>query len=108
MIGFILLVGIFILFIAFNLGNSCDISFGFVVLKQVPIFLTSLSAFILGMLCAIPGVIAIGMRRRKGKQNNADFPKPVEKKRKWGKKNGDIPEIIEELPPVDKESGRTF
>jgi hypothetical protein len=38
----------------FNLPNKCDVSFGFTVIKDVPIFLSALSSFVLGMLVTVP------------------------------------------------------
>ena len=63
LIQFIVLFAIFLLFIIFNLGNKCDISFGFAVIKEVPVFLTIFSSFMLGILCTFP--IIFGLKSRK-------------------------------------------
>jgi uncharacterized integral membrane protein len=97
LIGFILLFGIFLVFIAFNLGNKCDINFGFRVFQEVPVFLTAFASFILGMLCAVPFIFSI---RRKKKDKAAGKKEPqaallpalsgdpegVRPRKKWGKK----------------------
>jgi uncharacterized integral membrane protein len=63
LIQFIVLFVIFFLFIVFNLGNKCDISFGFTKVKDIPVFLTAFSGFFIGMLCTLP--FALGFRSRK-------------------------------------------
>jgi uncharacterized integral membrane protein len=109
LIGFILFFGIFLVFIAFNLGNNCDINFGFgVEFKDVPVFLTAFASFILGMLCAVPFVFSI---RRKKKDKTAgkggapaalpaEFsgdPADGKPRKRWGKKN-DAPPVGAEGP----------
>ncbi|MDR1174884.1 MAG: hypothetical protein LBK83_05380 [Treponema sp.] len=92
LIGFILIFAIFLVFIAFNLQNSCDISLIFRVFPEVPVYLTAFSSFILGMLCAIPFILGIG--KKKGGKEAAVKEKP-KKKFPWSasaKKE-------EELPP---------
>jgi uncharacterized membrane protein len=99
-IGIILILGIFLAFIGFNLNNSCDISFGFAALTAVPVYLTAFSAFILGLVCALP--FAFLFRVKKGK-NSAQIPpelKALEKpSKKWGKKAA--PETLEGIPEGD-------
>ena len=89
LIAVIIIFGIFLAFITFNLGNKCDINFIVKKIPDVPVFLTAFSSFILGMLCAIPIVISASRKRK----NRHDDEKP---KKKWGKKD-DVPE----LSPVD-------
>jgi uncharacterized integral membrane protein len=112
LIGFILLFGIFLVFIAFNLENSCDINFGFRVFSEVPVFLTVFSSFILGMFCAIPFVFSLRRRKKdkpgKGKGEApaallAEIPgEPAAKPgKKWGKKK----DILDEGAVVPEEDG---
>jgi len=63
LIVFIAIFAVFLVFISFNLENKCDISFGFAKLKEVPVFITVFSSFVLGLFCAIPLVIHIKKRR---------------------------------------------
>ncbi|MDR0689344.1 MAG: hypothetical protein LBG08_03625 [Spirochaetaceae bacterium] len=65
LLGFIVFLGILLVFIGLNLGNSCDISFGFTTVQAVPIYLTVFSAFVLGLLCAIPLSISIRFKKNK-------------------------------------------
>jgi len=54
---------IFMIFAAFNLDNRCNISFGFKVIEQVPVFITVFFSFIVGLLCALPLVLHIRKKR---------------------------------------------
>ncbi|OHE70099.1 MAG: hypothetical protein A2Z99_11355, partial [Treponema sp. GWB1_62_6] len=52
--GLVLSIFVLVAFIGFNLGNSCDVSFGFTALRGVPVFLTALFSFAAGMLVVLP------------------------------------------------------
>ena len=67
---FIVLFVIFFLFIVFNLRNKCDINFGIVKVKDVPVFLTAFSGFFIGMLCTLP--FALSFRSRKKSKNDQE------------------------------------
>ncbi|MDR0656217.1 MAG: hypothetical protein LBG22_07880 [Treponema sp.] len=92
LIGFILIFAVFLVFIAFNLQNSCDISLIFRVFPEVPVYLTAFSSFILGMFCAIPFIL--GIRKKKSGKEFTAKEKP-QKKFPWSK----AAEKEEELPP---------
>jgi uncharacterized integral membrane protein len=62
-IVFIVIFAVLLLFIIFNLGNTSDISFGFTVLQDIPVFLTVFSSFMVGLLFAFP--LTFGFRSRK-------------------------------------------
>jgi uncharacterized integral membrane protein len=70
LIQFIIFFVIFLLFIGFNLENKSDITIvpGKVVLKDTPVYFTVFCSFIIGMLCALPFVLAFRARRK----TNAD------------------------------------
>jgi len=73
LIIFILIFGILLTFIMFNLGEDsrCYINFGFVKTKEpVPVFLTIFISFFLGLLCALP--LSLIKRKQKEKPLNAD------------------------------------
>lgn len=67
LIGFILLLAIFLAFVALNLEHRSDISFGFVTLENVPVFLSLFGAFVVGVLVALP-LTAIARNRRFAKR----------------------------------------
>ena len=85
LIGFILVFAVFLAFVAFNLGNTCDISFGFTSFEDVPVFFTVFSSFILGMLCSLPFMLRIRSKRKNkgGAGDSAAHEKP---QKQWGKK----------------------
>ena len=86
---FIILFAIIFLFIVFNLGNKCDISFGFTVIKDVPVFLTAFSSFFIGMLCIIPFAFAIRSRRKAKAQEKGLLAKASKKKDKKSREKPD-------------------
>jgi hypothetical protein len=63
LIGFILIFVVFLTFIVLNLNNKCDISFGFTEVKDLPVFITAFSSFVLGMLFAVPFVLSLKKKR---------------------------------------------
>ena len=66
LIQFIIFFVVFLLFIGLNLENKCDIKFGTekMVLKDVPVYFTVFSSFIIGMLCALPFVLSFRARKK--------------------------------------------
>ena len=74
LIQFILIFAVLLLFVIFNLTNKCDISFGFTVIKDAPVFLTVFASFILGMFCTLPFVFGAGSRK-KNKEKKPDKKK---------------------------------
>ncbi|GHV60598.1 hypothetical protein AGMMS49587_02440 [Spirochaetia bacterium] len=96
LIGFILIFALLVVFIAFNLDNKSDISFGFAKIEQAPVYLTAFSSFALGMILAVPFVISLRLKR-KAPRGEADAPSP----RRWGKgkkkdDSGEAEEILGE------------
>ena len=63
LIIFIIIFAVFLVFITFNLENKCDISFGIVSIKEVPVFVTVFTSFAMGLLCALPLVIHIKKKK---------------------------------------------
>jgi len=59
LILFIIIFALFLAFITINLGNQCDIHFGFTKLEAVPVFLTVFISFVLGLFSAFPLVLHI-------------------------------------------------
>ena len=90
LIQIIITFAIFILLVAFNLGNKCNVSIGFYTFKDVPVFLTAFSAFVLGMLCSLPFVIKGKIKRKTG--NTEDRINNPPKKTRNKRKTGTIPE----------------
>jgi len=64
LIQFIFVFAIFLLFIIFNLEKKCDISFGFTVIRDVPVFLTVFCSIVLGMLSTLPFILGYQLRKK--------------------------------------------
>jgi hypothetical protein len=94
---------VFLGFIGFNLENRCDISFGFYTFSQVPVFLTTFSAFVLGMFLALPLVISFRARHPQAKKEGGskDPTAPVPDATAWGKgkKRGEADHISRGTEP---------
>ena len=59
-------LAIAVIFSAFNAKNVSDISFGFFIFKEVPVFISLFIAFLLGSLVTLP--FAIKARKAAGKK----------------------------------------
>jgi uncharacterized integral membrane protein len=90
LIGWILILGVFLVFIALNLGNNCSISFGFHTFSNVPVYLTALSSFVLGLLCAIPVMVSIHFGKKKSG--------PAKEKKEKGRKQAGEAALTEVVP----------
>ena len=77
LIVFIVIFAVFLAFIVLNLDNKCDISFGFKTFNEVPVFLSALCSFVLGMLVTVPLLLTRGKKREK--QEKPERPKPFKK-----------------------------
>lgn len=81
MIFFLFIMLIFVLFIAFNVDNSSDISFGFASFTDVPIFISLFIAFSAGVVITIPMILMKGRKKRveksKKKQKRTDDTSPL-------------------------------
>jgi uncharacterized integral membrane protein len=87
----IVVFAVLLAFIGFNLTNVCDISFGFVELKEVPVFLTVFVSFALGLVLSVPFIIS-KIFSKKAKPGKIA-------KGKAGKVSGSTPDAPEEGGP---------
>ena len=89
---FILFIIIFLVFLGFimlNLENSSNISFGFIELPNVPVFVSILVSFMLGMLFAVPVTLLLGRKKhKKGKIDGTLEALPKDKIKKEGSPYG--------------------
>jgi len=73
LLGFVFVLLVVISFIMFNLGNTSDLSLGFITFYDVPVFLSVLCAFLIGVLFAIPLSFSLGWKKRAaGKHKSKD------------------------------------
>ena len=63
-IFFIVVFAVFLCFIIFNLGNASDVSLGFRTFNDIPVFVTALFSFALGLLFTFPLLFTVGRKRR--------------------------------------------
>ena len=100
LIGFILAFAVFLVFIILNLGNISNVNFGFHIFPNVPVFITALVSFFLGMLCTIP--VLITLRERKNSKEIKEIKEKKVKEPKIKKKKQSPDSQQEEAP---KENG---
>ena len=65
LLAFILAMTLVLVFIGFNLENRCDVSLAFYTFTNVPVVITILASFLLGLLMAFP----LSFVRRSGKHS---------------------------------------
>ncbi|MCL2179942.1 MAG: hypothetical protein FWB83_02345 [Treponema sp.] len=71
----IIIFALFLVFITLNLENSCNISFGFTAIENVPVFITIFVSFAMGLICVLPLVLYIRIKRKEKKVKEID-PEP--------------------------------
>jgi len=71
---FILIVAVLMVFIGFNLDNRCDISIVFITFQSVPVVITILATYVLGLLSAFFLTVTrrVKSKTRSGKQTKLD------------------------------------
>ncbi|MCL2093893.1 MAG: hypothetical protein FWH12_06830 [Treponema sp.] len=85
LVFFILVFAFFLAFIVFNLENKSDVSLGFRTFQDVPVFLSVLFSFALGMLFAIPIFFSLSRRPKRpgrdsqGYMRDATSPQEIKK-----------------------------
>jgi uncharacterized integral membrane protein len=72
LIIFILIFALFLGFIVLNLDNKSDVSLGFKTFAEIPVFLSSLVSFAVGLVFSVP--LAFSFSRRKKVKNLNDSP----------------------------------
>jgi len=99
LISIIIILAVFLAFIVLNMNNRCDISFGVKTFQDIPVFISVLFSFLLGMLFALP--FGFSLSRKLKKKSKEELPETVRKKR-WGKDKNkgsahDTPTVVEEI-----------
>lgn len=74
LVFFLIGLAIAILFSAFNIGNTTDISFGFTVLEDIPVFLSIAISFLAGSVFTLPFAFSVSMASKKKKKKIKDSP----------------------------------
>jgi len=97
---FIIIFVVFLGFIVLNLQNTSDLSFGFITLENVPVFLSVLCSFMLGMLFSIPLAFSISWKR------HAAYRK-LKKAEKEKEKSTEAPIAIEDSTAAEIEKNKS-
>ena len=84
LIQFIFIFAVILLFVVFNLTNKSDISFGLKSIKDVPVYLTVFTSFILGMICTLPFMF----RAESQKKNKTEKPEKKQAQSGLSNKSG--------------------
>jgi hypothetical protein len=112
LIGVILVLSVFLIFIGLNLGNNCDIRFWFGEnsrLENVPVFLTAFCSFVLGMCFTLPFIFFFRKRKpaeRGGKPPQVEPPGKAGRGRDKKNKNSPAAGSAENDPQaIQGESG---
>ena len=105
-LGFLVVLGLFVIFAGINIENTSDISFGFVVINDVPIFLSLSLAFILGAILMLPFSLNKYFKkgRKKPKQEVKDDSSGGLFKRSKKSKKKDVTEAENEITEEEKNS----
>jgi uncharacterized integral membrane protein len=82
LIQIIVFFSVILLFIMFNLDKKCNISFGFAVIRDVPVFLTVFCSFVLGMRSTLPFIFSYQLGKKRKAEDSKS--KPEDPKRKSG------------------------
>ena len=80
LIIFILIFALFLAFIILNIDNKCDVSLGFRIFKDVPVFISVFLSFVLGMIFAVPLIFSVRRTRKYSSSASSDS--------KWKKSKG--------------------
>ena len=89
-VSVLVILGIILLFVAFNVNNTADISFGFYTAREVPIFLSLFIAFFLGFLITLPFALSSSSRKTRAtlEKRRQKQEEKEERKRKKKEKKG--------------------
>ena len=87
LILFILFFAVFLCFIVLNLNNKSDVSLGFTSFNDVPVFLSALFSFTLGLVFSVPLALSFGKKKKpKNQPEITDGAKPKKQRLLFRKK----------------------
>lgn len=69
---YLILLGLVLAFVGFNLGHTTDISLGVTTFEDVPVFMSLFVAFFLGVAVAIPIVMQSSSRKTRERTEKRD------------------------------------
>ncbi len=99
LISFIVCLILITIFAGFNLDNKCNISFGFTVLPNIPIFLSLMASFLIGVVVMLPFTFGKRRKDRRSQPGASAVPNEAGKSSAAGK-----PSVAGKAAPVVKTS----
>jgi len=69
LIGIIVVLVLLLGFIGLNLENTCSLNLGFTTFYWVPVYVTVLASFVLGMLFSLPFFIFLILKKKQKEEN---------------------------------------
>ena len=106
LISIIIVLALFLTFIVLNIDNKSNISFGVKTFEEIPVYISVLFAFVMGMVFALPFTLSLIMRRRKSSQEeHHDSDHTADRKKLWGKDNNKDAGAPADSAEVNKDSG---
>jgi uncharacterized integral membrane protein len=99
-IFFVVILGLALAFVGLNLNNRSDISVGFYVWKEVPVFFTAFFSFTLGVLSMLPFLFRRRIQWRAGKRKER---LANEKVKKEGAEGAPASDILGDQEPVKED-----
>ncbi len=79
---YLVLLGVILAFVGLNLGNTTDISLGFIVFEDVPVFMSLFVAFFLGVAVTVPVVMQSSSRKTKERTERRSDRKRLREEKK--------------------------
>jgi uncharacterized oligopeptide transporter (OPT) family protein len=105
LIFYLIIVGLILVFVGLNLGNTTDISLGFITYEGVPVFMGLFVAFFLGVAVSIP--VAVQSSSRKTRKRSQRKQERAERKQLREENRGSRGGISRLLPGTSSKSHDT-
>lgn len=100
LVFYLIVLAIILIFVGLNLGNTADISLGFVEFEQVPVFMGLFVAFFLGVAVAIPISMSSSSRKTRARSEKHFERQQMRQEKKNRKKKskaaGEPPRLAEQ------------
>jgi glucan phosphoethanolaminetransferase (alkaline phosphatase superfamily) len=101
-IGTIAALVIIMIFVAFNIHNSCDLSVVFTTIPDVPVYLTVFFSYVLGLISFLPFFVIWILKRKSKKELTSE---PANKTADTKGKHTKTRKITQETPAADTSYG---
>jgi len=104
LVFYLVLLGLILAFVGLNLGNTTDISFGFVSFSDVPVFMSLFVAFFFGVAVALPAAIRTSSRKTRARSERTlsrREKKQAKRAAKEEKKSRNAAKRTQDNPPAE-------